>query len=99
LDKGEEMSYTEQEFNEAMARLDGYTNIRKSVRASSKNLYADHPEYGRTQVPDYLGDLNYLMPLAIKHGVLQKVTAHPLKGFTKAIRDCLWETANAKNSA
>lgn len=65
------MSYTEQEFNEAMARLDGWVVMYKcdpsrflEIESKGGKVY-----YEWVGPPNYYNDLNYLMPLAWKFNI------------------------------
>ena len=78
--------YTPEEFNEAMARLDGRT-ISPQWKGGP-NLY-------------YYSDLNLLMPLAWKHGViLQSLTSYSgTTNFDKFIQNTcnyLWAIAKGE---
>ena len=95
--------YTPEEFNEAMARLDGkcWNDYRDGM------IVEFYPE----PLPDYFNDLNLLMPLAWKHVVeciSYHVTNEGIQSWLvrnyklqncintdpiKAIRDCLWAIA------
>ena len=85
------MEFTEQEFNLAMAELDGYTEFDDAAFFAEKLVKIDG--YWMA-LPDYYFDLNQLMPITWKHAIQEIVFADDFETYDEwinGIRDRLYQ--------